>query len=234
VTTGAAFTFGNIVQSIVGQPVTLPVRVNTGNLAGVDVPRVDLTFTFPEKYLAFTGFAAPSAPGWNFVPNTAALGTLVVTCTHDPGVELSNGAFVSPVFDVFLTADSAITVLMQASTPVSCIVPTGDAGTVKVTQVCFSAGRIIKVGSSPFSLDPPKPNPSNGIATVTYSTGITLSTSFELVDNMGNVVYTFDTAVNPSGTYELQVDSSVLPAGVYYLRMQSGPYVAVQPLSVVK
>jgi len=234
ISTPASFEFGNIVEGIVGQPVVVPVMVTTGNLATVVIPEVVLTFTFSEKYLAFSKFTTPEAPGWKFVPDVTIPGKLIVTATPIAGTELTSGIFVSPVFDVFLTADSSINVSVDATVPIPCIVTSGDVGQVKVKQVCFSAGRIVQIGGNQFAMSSPTPNPSNTSATVQYSTGITVSTSFELVDKMGNLVYSFSTTVNPSGTYELQLDASTLSSGLYYLRMVSGPYMAVQLLSVVK
>ncbi len=234
VTTTADFRFKNIVPGIVGQGAIMPIEVNVGNLDTVMVSEVVLDFTYNTQYVAFKQLTTPSQTGWTFVPDASVPGKLIVRGTSQPGATLVDGDFVTPEFQVYLTADSTLPVTFTATVTPSCVVATGDNGTIAVTMVCYAEGRLVKIGSSQFSLEAPQPNPARDVTTVPYSTGIELSTSFELIDAMGNVVKTIETPVLKSGQYELTVETSTLPSGLYILRMISGPYSSTQTISVVK
>ena len=69
---------------------------------------------------------------------------------------------------------------------------------------------------------------------VEYSTGIALSTSFQIVDALGNVVKELATPVVPSGVYLFETSTESLANGLYFLRMNSGPYVASTQFVIVR
>jgi hypothetical protein len=234
VNTTATFTFGNIVTGIVGEPSSTPVNVAVGPLDTVQVSEVTLTFTYDPLFLNFRDFVQPSQAGWTFTSDENTAGTLIVTGTSDPGTTLTNGAFVTPRFDVYLTADSTLPISFVSSVKPNCVVGSGDNGEVSLQLVCYAAGRLIKIGEAQFGIEQPSPNPASEKAEVIYSTGIELSTSFQLVDAMGNVVRTITTPVLKSGSYQLTLDLSELGNGVYFLRMNSGPYSETRTISVVK
>jgi hypothetical protein len=80
----------------------------------------------------------------------------------------------------------------------------------------------------------PRNNPVRDELVVAYTTGITVATTFQIVDAMGNVVIEATGAVVPSGSYIFEANTSSLASGVYFLRMQSGPFSASTQFVVVK
>lgn len=234
VTTTADFRFKNIVPGIVGQGAIMPIEVNVGALDTVKVTEVVLNFSFNPQYVAFKQLTTPSQTGWTFVPTFPAAGSLTITGTSQPGATLVDGDFVTPEFQVYLTADSSLPVTFTATLQPSCVVATGDNGTIAVKMVCYAEGRLVKIGSSQFAMEAPQPNPAREATTIPYATGIELATTFELIDAMGNIVKTVETPVLKSGQYELTLETTTLPSGMYILRMVSGPYTATQAISVVK
>ncbi|RPI67115.1 MAG: T9SS C-terminal target domain-containing protein, partial [Ignavibacteriae bacterium] len=234
VTTTAAFTFGTLVEGIIGQGAIMPIQVNVGAIDTVTVGTVTIDMSFPAETVSFKQLTTPQQAGWTFITDATIAGQLRITGTSAIGATLVDGDFVTPEFEVYLTADSALPVVFTTTVDPSCVVATGDDGNIKVKDVCFAAGRLVKFGEAQFSLDTPKPNPARDHTMVTYSTGIELSTTFELVDAMGNVVRTIMTPVLKSGHYEVDIETSTLSSGLYILRMSSGPYISTQMISVVK
>jgi hypothetical protein len=197
------------------------------------VTGVDITITYPGDYLGFSDISSSQA-GWTFTPNTSTKGQLVLNGIADATATLVNGMVVTPTFETYLTADLKLSLNVSAMVTPDCVVPTGGTKDVDVEQVCYSEGRLIKVGANQFSMQPPQPNPAANVSHVRYTTGITVSTTFELVDGIGNVVRTITTPVLESGEYVLDLNTAEVGSGMYILRMVSGPYAATQMISVVK
>lgn len=231
VTEAITASFGTIPTGNVGQQVAIPINVNLGSVDTVAIRSVQLTLTFPEKLMRFGKFDAPQQSGWTFVPDVSTAGRLGITATGT--APLTNGILVTPYFDVFLNADSSLPVSVDITTPYACLVPDGDASQVTMKLICYARGRLVSFGANAFALDAPRPNPVQDVAIVPYSTGIEVETSFELIDNMGNVIKRIDTPRLPSAAYELSLDVADVAAGIYYLRMISGPYVSSIPVTVV-
>lgn len=234
VVANADFRLGIIPQGIIGSSVATPVNVTVSNLDTVTVSQVILTFTHPAEFLRFKLFSAPFQPGWTFVEDMLVPGQVTVTATAAAPTTLVNGPFVTPVFDAFLTADASLPISMTASVPLPCVVASGDSSTVALKLVCYSASRLVRIGSVPFAMGVPMPNPASERTVVSYSTGIEGSTMFELVDQIGTVVRTMQTESAPSADYELNLYTDDLGSGIYYLRMQSGPFSATRTLHVIR
>lgn len=234
ITTTAAFVFNNIIVGIVGQAASTPVNVTLGALDTVTIKSVRLTFTFDPQYLSFKGFDQPQQAGWTFIPDAAIPGRVVIDATADPAANLLNGAFVTPTFEVFLTPNSVLPLSFTAEVDPACVVGSGDQKEISVQQVCSGFLRLVKIGNAPFGIEPPKPNPASGFTEIMYSTGMNLSTVFEIVDGIGNRLETITTPIQPSGVYQLYLDVSRLGSGMYLIRMISGPFSDVHTLYVVK
>ena len=235
ITIPADFRFNNIVSGIIGQAAVMPVSVTTGDLTGVTMGTVTLTFAFPMDVVAFKELTTPEQAGWTYTADDATPGQLIITATPDPGATLSSGAFVTPSFNVYLTAEATLPVTFTAAVEPNCVIPTGDnSGKISVELVCYSEGRLVKIGSTVFSIGQAHPNPAESQAVVPYSTGIKTATTFELVNAMGTVVRTITTPVMASGQYELTVPTNDLANGLYILRMSSGPFVDSRVISIVR
>jgi hypothetical protein len=234
VTTPANFAFNNVITGIVGQTAATPINVTVGMLDTVTVTNVRLTFTFDPNYLSFNGFDQPQQIGWTFNPDASVLGRIVVDATADPGANLVNGAFVTPTFQVFLAPNSLVSLSFTAEVDPTCVIGTGDNTDISVQEVCSGVLRLVKLGNASFGIEPPKPNPASDVVEVMYSTGIGLSTIFEIVDGVGNLVETISTPIQPSGIYQLDLDVSRLGSGLYVIRMTSGPFVEARVISIVK
>lgn len=233
ITTPATFTFGQTPEIQVGKPFALPILVNIGDMQGVQVTGVELTLTVPKDFLAFNQIIASQA-GWTFTGTVTTPGVVSIVGTPDATATLNSGLVATAQFDPFLTAEGSHTISMAATVQPSCVVGTGESRAFAVSQVCYSEGRLISIGRNPFSIASPQPNPAESHTSVLYTTGIKLSTTFEIIDNVGNVVRTITTPVLDSGEYVLDINTSDLSSGIYILRMTSGPFVKSTVLSVVR
>ena len=234
ITTPVDFRFNNIVSGTSGQTISTPVVVNynVADFGNAMPTEFTLTFTHDPDYVRFNSFKAPSMAGWTFTP-TINRGNVVVLA-QSTGAPLTVGSFVTPAFDIYLNADSSLPVTMAVTTPLSCLIPSGDAGSIEMNQICFTAGRLITIGTEQFSMKSPQSNPVRDRLAVEYSTGFSIATTFQIVDAVGNIVSEHVTPVVPSGVYLLDVSTERLANGVYFLRMNSGPYVASTQFVIVR
>ncbi len=66
------------------------------------------------------------------------------------------------------------------------------------------------------------PNPFNGTSTVEVNVHHTTNLSLEVVNMMGQVVYTIDAGVAQPGMNDITIDASKLTAGVYFYTVKAG------------
>ncbi|HLP29172.1 MAG TPA: choice-of-anchor D domain-containing protein, partial [Candidatus Didemnitutus sp.] len=234
ITTPVDFRFNNIIPGTSGQIISTPVVVsyNAADYGNAMPTEFRMTFTHDPDYVRFNSFKAPSMTGWTFTP-TINRGSVDVLA-QSIGAPLTIGSFVTPAFDIYLNADSSLPITMTVTTPLNCLIPSGDVGSIVMNQICFTAGRLVTLGTQQFALKQPKNNPVQDQLVVEYATGIALSTSFQIVDAMGNVVKELATPVVPSGVYLFETSTESLANGMYFLRMNSGPYVATTQFVIVR
>lgn len=78
------------------------------------------------------------------------------------------------------------------------------------------------------------PNPTQDLATLTYSIGTTRELRIDLFSLDGKLLQNLFQGAESSGFHQLPVDTSKLPAGTYLVRLQSDNAVTTQRLAVVK
>ncbi len=233
INTPVNFSFGTINEGKIGQAVSTPINVsyNAADFAGATPTQFNLTLTHDATSMKFKGITAQQA-GWTFLP-IATVGRLDIAATSVAG-GLAQGLFVTPSFDVYLNADSSLPIKLSVTTPLNCLVPVGSQTGVKMGVVCFTSGRLVEFGKTLAGLAKPLGNPVRDVVTIPYSTGLTLSTSFQIVNTMGDLVLEVHSPVVPSGDYVLEADVSGLSNGLYFVRMVSGPYTATTSFNVVR
>ncbi len=234
VSTPVDFRYGTIAQAQAGQVLSTPISVsyNAANFAGAAPTQFDITITHDAEAMSFAGFTQPEMLGWTFTP-TPGVGSVAIRAQSVTGI-LTQGAFVTPTFNTYLNADSTLPMSMTVTSPLSCLVTTGDRTAVTMKFVCFTTGRLVKFGNQQFGLMNPRTNPVRDELVVAYTTGITVATTFQVLDAMGNIVIEATSGVTPSGSYLFEANTSSLASGVYFLRMISGPFVGSTQFAVVK
>lgn len=234
VTTPVQFSFGTIAEGRVGQAVAVPINVSydAAEFTGARPQSFAIAITHDAASIRFRSLGAQQMNGWTFTP-TAAIGRVDIDAQAG-GSTLQQGVFVTPTFDVFLNADSALPLQMSVTTPINCLVPVGDRSSVTMAEVCNTTGRLVEFGSNRGGIQPPRSNPVRDVLTIPYTTGLTLSTSFQIVNSMGDLVLEVHSPVVPSGQYELSVNVTDLANGVYFVRMLSGPFSATTTFNVLR
>lgn len=231
ITANASVAFDNIPTGIIGQVMAIPIRSTVGDLDTFRIRDVTITMSYPQRYMRFNSIGTPSDPNWQWTPTTGP-GSLTLTGTTQTGTLPNGSIFVTPLFDVYLTADSTLPISVVMSTPYDCIVTSGSTGTVTMSLVCYAQGRLVNFSRTQASMALPAPNPSDEQTVIQYSTGIECATRFDIIDVTGNIVKQIQTPRLPSASYELHLETFDLGTGQYMLRMTSGPSVFTVPLSV--
>ena len=234
VTTGIDFRINNIAPGQIGQAISTPVAVSFDPtvLTGALPTEFTLTFTHDPDYVQFNSFVAPSMAGWRFTA-TPSPGRLIVLA-QTVAAPITVGNFVTPSFNIYLNADSSLPITLDVTTPLPCLVPTGDQSAIVMSQFCFTAARLVTIGAQSASLKNPKNNPVQDRLVVEYSTGITLSTVFHVVDAFGSIVRETTSPIVPSGVYLFEMNTDDLASGAYFLRMISGPFIATTQFVIVR
>ncbi|MFA6980712.1 MAG: LamG-like jellyroll fold domain-containing protein [Ignavibacteriaceae bacterium] len=78
------------------------------------------------------------------------------------------------------------------------------------------------------------PNPFNPETRIRYSLNKDQHVSLKIYDVLGKEVITLVDDTKNAGYYEVSFDASGLPSGIYFYRMQSGEYVSVKKLLLLK
>lgn len=235
ITTPLQFRFTQIPSASVGQRLVLPVGVsyNAADFAGAQLTSVTLSFTHDPDAIRFNSFqAAPQMAGWTFVP-TVTPGKLDVLATT-AGAPLLQGDFVTPTFDVYLNANTKLPVDMKATTPLACLVTSGDVANVEMKFVCFTAGRLVDFGAKTTGIVRPKNNPVQDQLSIDYTTGIPAPVTIQIINSMGSIVMEAGSPFAPSGAYEFTADVSGLANGMYFVRLINADQVATTSFNIVR
>lgn len=224
-TVQASFTIPALPKVGIGDVVTIPVVLTAPALpSGIIFEPVTFTLNFNDKFFRYKGLTPNTAPNWDFIGNVTAPGILTVVGTPNVGAQFTSGTFFNAQLDLFITADSSQSFTVDATTNLSCLILSGGSNSIAIELGCFPSGRLIDLSATNFALQLPKPNPAAEITTISYSTGITVSTVFEVIDKLGNIVYSYTTPELASGNYEFDLRVAELATGLYTLRMTSGPF----------
>ncbi|MBM4178428.1 MAG: choice-of-anchor D domain-containing protein [Ignavibacteria bacterium] len=234
ITTSVKFAFGQTPTASVGQQLSLPVVVsyNASDFAGAQPTTFSMTFTHDAEAIRFNSFGATKMAGWTFTP-TAAPGRLDVLATS-AGAPLLQGDFVTAIFDVFLNANTKLPVDLKVTTPLTCLVTSGDVANVEMKFVCFTVGRLVDFNAKTTGIVRPKNNPVQDFLSIDYTTGIPAPTTIQIINSMGNVVMEATSPQAPSGTYEFTADVSGLASGLYFVRLNSANVVATTTFNIVR
>ncbi len=106
--------------------------------------------------------------------------------------------------------------------------------TVRLTNVCFLGGRLIKMSKTMYNLSTPTPNPVSDIASFEFGVALDGHTRIELINSVGSIQKVLVDEYLNSGVYRLDIDSNELSSGVYILRMNSGPFREAHKLIIAK
>lgn len=110
-----------------------------------------------------------------------------------------------------------------------------DSFTIKYESTVTSIADINKNKPASFSLYQNYPNPFNPVTQIKFSVKTKNFTTLKVYNALGQVVTTlFNGSALPAQVYEINFDASRYTSGVYYYRLQSGNYIQVKKMIVVK
>jgi endoglucanase len=83
------------------------------------------------------------------------------------------------------------------------------------------------------------PNPFNPITKIKYTvpnvgTSLMKFLQIKIFDILGNEVATLVNEEKPAGTYEVEFDGSTLPSGIYFCKLNTGEFISIKKLNLIK
>lgn len=219
----------------IGKELAIPIGVNIPAMGSAMVDNFSVTLTYSDKTLGFLRLANPSNANYTITQGASSSQHVTFDFVRSGANSLTTGALFTPVFTVFLNDESDLLIRVDADfSNFSCVVPVGTSKTQEIKQVCGSATRVVRFGSSPFAMETPNPNPTSGNLTVPFSIGFEASVIFELLSSTGRVVQRVELPTHQAGEHELMLNLGSIGSGIYQLRMISGPFVGTSVLSIVR
>jgi hypothetical protein len=234
ITTPLQFRYTQTPSASIGQRLVLPIGVsyNASEFAGAQPTSITLSLTHDPEAIRFNSFGTPQMAGWT-PTSVVTPGRLDITATS-VGAPLLQGDFVTPTFDVYLNANTTLPIDMKATTPLTCLVTSGDVANVEMKFVCFTTGRLIDFGAKTTGIVRPKNNPVQDHLSIDYTTGIAAPTTIQIINSMGNIVMEAVSPIAPSGAYEFTADVSGLANGAYFVRLVNASVVATTTFNIVR
>ncbi len=78
------------------------------------------------------------------------------------------------------------------------------------------------------------PNPFNPVTTIRYSLGKGQIVKIDVMDILGRELITLVNEYKPRGNYSIKFDASELVSGIYFYRIQSGSFINVKKMVLIK
>ncbi len=144
-----------------------------------------------------------------------------------------NGELFTLPFTIYLS-DTQESGIMAKVLRGDCDVPTFGNITIKLDSVCFVNGRLVSINAQEFGGPTVIPNPPKDEVKITYSVGLNIQTSIEIINSFGEVVAVVENKRMKPGYYDASLPVSELSSGVYFIRMQSGPYSHTEKMIISK
>jgi sugar lactone lactonase YvrE len=101
----------------------------------------------------------------------------------------------------------------------------------------FEYSNIIEVDAGApkqFALEQNYPNPFNPTTTISYQLPVASQVSLKVYDVLGREVMTLVNGRQDAGAYNFNFNASELSSGVYFYRLQTGSFVAIKKMLLVK
>lgn len=224
-------------RTAIDQNYVLPIALYTAPVApNVQLLPITMLLTFDNEVLSYVGLNN-TLSGWTISAQRTQPNVLEILAQPDLNAQLPSTlstTIVDVVFHTYLTAKPVLGFAVLATSELECLTDATALQSVSLELGCAAQSRVIKIGASSFTFAQPTPNPARSSSTISYSTGISASTSFQIINSVGTVVQQMETGVLPSGEYELTLSASELPNGVYTVQMSCGPFVSSQRLVVFR
>ncbi len=201
------------------------------------------------KYGAITNFKLKLSVNSNLVSITKVLTTKPDGFTWSQPVSLGNGIYTVEGSGNLATAfdDSFLLVEYQALLGSELVSPFNikavydgcetDFSTpiyLAMNGICFNEGILISQGKFITSIDKVAPNPVSTTTELTFTTGYTAKTVFEIYDMQGKKIETLFDATVPSGLYNATLDVNKYNSGAYILQLRSGHITKTEKLMISK
>lgn len=225
-------------MALPGGEVKLYVKAKIAELSTQYVDNLGVKIKLSDDMLYYReGSFSPGAITPNWTWDTSELNNLGGNQYDIIGTGLLETPFdanlFAVTFDVYLSSVKKTDIILQPLLE-PCVTADTIGGWVNLQDICFTDGRLIEISKERYSLSEPNPNPANDKIDLTFSVALDGQTKLEIVNSMGETVYTVVDASIKSGVYQAVVPTMDLSSGVYIVRLISGPFVRTQKLMISK
>lgn len=212
-----------------------PVHARINQLADGEVAQLSLQIIYNDNMLYFpndpTSFTS-TLPNWTWDTPVVSNGVIDVTGKGSLNTPF-NGELFKIEFSVFLGEEVKSQIYFK-NVLSPCVTPDTLGSTVSLENVCFVDGRLIKISSTPYTLQAPSPNPVSNKLNLKFGVGLDGYTRIDMVNSVGTVVKTFVDKKLSSGWYDYNYSIDDLSSGIYLLRYNSGVYVESKTIIINK
>jgi hypothetical protein len=100
----------------------------------------------------------------------------------------------------------------------------------------YSSNVEVTIGQIPndYSLNQNYPNPFNPETIISYQLPVSGNTSLKVFDMLGSEVATLVNEVQEAGTYDVSFNGKDLTSGIYFFRLQSGDFIKINKMTLMK
>lgn len=215
-----------------------PITVNGNSLSGIDLyprplPDSARGYTSINGSVAHSGGMAGAFAGAMVFASYQNGGIAGYTLSDGQGKFLIDG--LAPGSYTVSADVPGYTLVSSAQTS-----PTYDAsgkpvgGTVSLILQTTSVQTVTKVLPTAYSIEQNYPNPFNPSTTIRYTLPIWGTVSVRVYNILGQLVTTLVDGNQNAGTYAVTFNASSLSSGVYFYRIESGSFVAIKKMMLLK
>lgn len=211
----------------------LPVEAEIISLEKVNIDKFTFQLLYNENMLRYIDNSISNKlQNWSW--DTPQVGNGIVEISGSGVLQTPfKGELLTLDFEVFLGDIEKSDVFFK---PIfePCVTQDTLGATFVLTDVCFLAGRLIKVGNANYILSQPKPNPASGQVNIQFGVGLDGFTKINLINALGSFSKTIVNENLKSGYYELTLSTESLPQGIYIIILQSGQFYQSRKLIISK
>jgi hypothetical protein len=107
-----------------------------------------------------------------------------------------------------------------------------DDGVITVESATYVTDD--KLSLNFFELKQNYPNPFNPTTKISWQSPVSSWQTIKVYDVLGNEVATLMDEYKQAGSYEIEFNADNLTSGVYFYRIQSGEFIAIKKLLLIK
>lgn len=210
----------------------LPFTIDIKNNHSVQITNIEFDVKLNRKSLVAKSFTSDLL-GWIWQIQDTNDGYIVQGRGTPVNTPLKANFLMN--FDTYLSSEyeTEISIFPRISEAVECLIPTLSKEKIILTT-CFTSGRIIVFGNTPFHLQEVAPNPVVDDFDVNFSLAYESEVQLSIYNIFGELVQTITSGHLSEGNYSFYIPAAQFPKGVYFIKMSTGDFVQIRSFIILK